>query len=176
MPEATPHANMTRTTHKRGAAPLGGDAKGRISPKLRDAIKMRVEKALTISECCRAVGISEAGYYAAMKRPVVAAYVSSLEANFIKHIEQRRSYFEARAVEVAAEMLEQADDKAARWKAVEFFTRQAQKSQPVQQFNVNLGPSGAAYAYPQQGRNLIDVTPNDGQQTGSQSDNDTDAS
>ena len=132
-------------THQKGAtAPRQGAPDVRIAPKLRAAIKLRVEEGKTILEACAAAGISEAGWHKAMKRPAVLAHYEMTELAFIQTIDRRRKTYRARAIEVAAHLMERGQSEQVRMRAVEFFA--GETKQPL--VNVSIGaPQEPATGY-----------------------------
>lgn len=151
------------STNKAQPLPRQGGAKARISEPLRKAIKLKVENGLTIGEACAKAGISEAGYYKAMLRPAVRAHFEAVEIKFIQEVERRRAGYKARAIEVAAALMERGTSEAVRMRAVEFFAGEARG--PVVQVQVNNPASAYRYARPTDGASggdqgqVIDVTP-----------------
>lgn len=129
------------------AAPRQGALQGRIAPKLRHAIKLRVEEGLTIAESCRRAGVSEAGWHKAMKRDAVQNALELAEIAFVQTVERRRRGYKARAIEVAAELMERATSEAVRMKAVEFFAGETRQPAVAVQVNNTL-PAGYIYARP----------------------------
>jgi hypothetical protein len=134
----------SQAPQKGGAAVPQGPAKGRIAPKLRAAIKLRVEEGLTITDACARAGISEAGWHKAMKRPIVQVEYEQVEIAFCATIERRRKQYRARAIEVAAELMERGTSEAVRMRAVEFFAGETR--QPAVAVQINNGPGGG-YVY-----------------------------
>lgn len=132
------------TPHKDGTARRVRSDKGRLTPKLRHAIKLRVEEGLTIAAACARAGVSEAGWHKAMNRPAGQIAYEMTELAFIQTIERRRKGYKARAIEVAAELMERAQSEAVRMKAVEFFAGETR--QPLVAVQVNA-PQAEGYAY-----------------------------
>ena len=134
-------------THQKGAAaPRKGAPDVRIAPKLRAAIKLRVEEGLTILEACRKAGLSEAGWHKAMKRPAAIQHYEQTELAFIQTIDRRRKTYRARAIEVAAELMERGQSEQVRMRAVEFFA--GETKQPL--VNVSIGATqepASGYVY-----------------------------
>lgn len=139
--DKTPAPNLP----ERGAALPQGQAKGRIAPAIRAAIKLRLEEGLTIKEASARAGISEAGWYLAMQRPHVAAAYEAAEVQFIQTVERRRKQYMARDIEVAAELMERGKSEQVRMRAVEFFSREAPA--PASPVTVNINAAGG-YDYP----------------------------
>lgn len=133
--------------HNGGEAPARRSTKGRLSPKIRRAFKLRVEEGLTIAEACQRAGASEAGWHKAMKRPQAQAEYEAIELAFIQTIERRRKTYRARAIEVAAELMERGQSEAVRMKAVEFFAGETRQPTVAVQVNNHAG-SGYIYTRP----------------------------
>ena len=146
----------TRTYNTKGAALGEGSPKHRVAPALRRAMKLRVENNLNIGDACKLAGYSESGWHLAMKRPAVKAELQKLQEAFISNAQGRREYLKARALTIAEELMEAAETNADKWKAVEFFTREAAKHAPPVTVNVGQSPG---YAYIRPGDRVIDVTP-----------------
>jgi hypothetical protein len=82
-----------------------------------------------------------------MQRPAVQAAYEMAEIAFIQTIERRRKGYRARAIEVAADLMERAQSEAVRMKAVEFFAGETR--QPLVAVQVNAPqPEGYAYRRP----------------------------
>lgn len=152
-----PRTKHDLKTYREGASPPLGGAKGRIAPALRRAMALRVEKNLTIGDACALAGYSESGWHLAMKRPHVAKALEDMRAAYIAKVQGKRDYLKARAYEIAEELMEKAENPQDKWKAVEFFTREASKSGP----SVTVNVESPAYAYIRPGERMVDVTPSD---------------
>lgn len=139
-----PGMDGSLTPHKGGAALPEGGRPARIAPKLRAAIKLRIEEGLIIKDACARAGISEAGWHVAMKRPAVLAHYEATELAFIATVERRRKQYRARAIEVAADLMERAASEAVRMKAVEFFVGETRQPTVAVQINQHAG-SGYIY-------------------------------
>jgi hypothetical protein len=68
-----------------------------------------------------------------MKRPAVVLAYEQAELAFIQTVERRRKGYKARAIEVAADLMERGQSEAVRMRAVEFFA--GETKQPL----VNIG-------------------------------------
>lgn len=135
------------TPNKGGAAAPDATSKGRIAPKLRAAMKLRIEDGLTIKEACLRAGYSEAGWHLAMKRPIVQVEYEQAELAYIQAQERTFKRHRARAVTVAAELMETAQSEAVRMRAVEFF--RGESKQPTVAVQINNSPAGGyVYARP----------------------------
>ncbi len=133
-----------------------GSPSSRIAPKLRHAIKLRVEQGLTITEACSRAGISEAGWHKAFKRPAVIAAFEQTETAFIATVDRRRAGYKARAFEVAADLMERGTTEAVRMRAVEFF---AGEGKPGTQVNVAVNVDRGGYEFVKPGQRVVDIRP-----------------
>jgi len=79
-----------------------------------------------------------------MKRPAVQVAYEQAELDFINTIERRRKGYRARAIEVAADLMERATSEAVRMKAVEFFAGETRLPGVAVQVNM---PSFSGYEY-----------------------------
>lgn len=154
------HSSTPKATRsKPPVRPTEGAQPPRHSPTLRHAIKIRVEQGKTILEACKIAGLSEAGWHKAMQRPAVRDLYEQTELQFIQTIERRRKGYKARAVEVAADIMERSQSDAARMRAVEFFAGEVRSGAQV---NVNIGAASGGYEFLRPGQRIIDITPLDG--------------
>lgn len=145
------------TPQKGGAAPRQGASSARIAPKLRAAMKLRIEQGLTIKAACEQAGYSEAGWHLAMKRPAVLAAYEQAELAFIQTVERRRKGYKARAIEVAAELMERGQSEQVRMRAVEFFA--GETKQPLVNITVPAAQEPATgYRYKRPGEASTDRT------------------
>ena len=98
-----------------------------------------------------------------MKRPAVQIELELTELAFIQTVERRRKGYRARAIEVAAELMERGTSEAVRMRAVEFFAGETKQSGVAVQ--VNVGPNaGYTYSRPDNlseagNGQAIDITP-----------------
>lgn len=82
-----------------------------------------------------------------MKRDAVQNALELAEIAFVQTVERRRRGYRARAIEVAAELMERATSEAVRMKAVEFFAGETRQPAVAVQVNNTL-PTGYIYARP----------------------------
>jgi len=150
-----PTNNTAITPHKKGAALREGDAKGRIAPALREAIKLRVEKGYTITQACAEAGYSVSGWFKAMERQPVRQLLNDVQAQYIQSVKAKRAYYSSRAYDIAADLMENATDPAMRWKGVEFFTRDdAPRKGDAPQVSVNIAQG---YEFVRPGQRVVDL-------------------
>ncbi|MGL6209114.1 MAG: hypothetical protein ACRC14_04705 [Paracoccaceae bacterium] len=84
-----------------------------------------------------------------MKRPAVIQAYEAAELAFIQTIELRRKGYKARAIEVAADIMERGTSEAARMKAVEFLSGEGRQALVNIQLPGNSAPaSGYVYERP----------------------------
>jgi hypothetical protein len=148
------------TPHKPDTMVDGRSRKGRISPEIRKAIKLRVEEGHTITQACAAAGICEAAWYKAMKRPHVAAYIESESLRFIREVDRRRARYKAQALEIGAHLLHNAKSEQVKARMVEFFAGEAK--QALVSIDLSGNPraaSGYAYRRPDQAPRDIQSSP-----------------
>jgi hypothetical protein len=148
-----PRMNAIARTHKgsskaiqRGASPLPPEGAGRISPALREAIDLRVRTGENIKDICKQVGISEQGWHAAMKRPIVAQHMQNVQMQYIQEVEAMKAGYKAQAFAVAAHLMHNAKSEAVRMRAVEFFA--GGPAAPSVVVPINITAPGYVYRRP----------------------------
>lgn len=140
--------------HKTPASLSKAPKAPRISSKIRTAVTERVEKGITIEEACRAAGLSPAGWYKAMKRPEVQAFVDDVMAKYIRGAEAMKARHKARAIEIAAHLMENAASEAVRMRAVEFFAAEPKSGAAV---NVQVNVDRGGYEYVKPGQKVVEI-------------------
>lgn len=140
-------------------------AQRRISARVKEAVRLRVEKGYRCEDAARAAGLSPAGYWKAIKRPHVKEYMETLKASFIEGVERDRRALKAQALEVAADLLHNAKSEAVRARMVEFLAGEAHKG-PQTQVNVSVGAQARGYEYVPPGARVIDIRASDGAEGG----------
>lgn len=124
--------------------PVGGA--GRISPALRDAIELKVRTGQQIKAICEHVGIHEATWFNAMKRPHVLEHMQNVQMQYIQEVDALKAGYTAQAYTVAADLMWNAKSEAIRMRAVEFFA--GKPSAPTVNVQVNNSAPGYTYARP----------------------------
>lgn len=158
MPERA-RMNDLSPVRKRAEASING----RISPQMREAIRLRVIEGISGDDAARRAGLAPSGFWKAMKRQHVQAYEERLKLEYVQRVMARREIVKARAIEVAEDLMLNAQSEAVRMRAVEFFAGEARG--PVVQVQVNNPASAYNYRRPTDcasGANagqVIDVTP-----------------
>ena len=92
----------------------------RLSSKLRIAIHARVTQGLTVTDACKKAGLSTAGYFKAMQRPVVVEHLQEVQAKFIAETDQARAAAKRQAIVVAVDLMTNSKDEKIRARMAEF--------------------------------------------------------
>jgi hypothetical protein len=100
----------------------------RLSAKLRAAIEVHVTEGLSIVAACEKTGMSRAGYHKAMKRAAVRDYLEEVQARFVGDVKAKRALYQARALEVAMDLMMTSKSEAIRARMVEFLASDAKVS------------------------------------------------
>lgn len=148
--------------------------KQRISPKIREAIRIKVAEDLPWDECARRAGLSEAGIHKARKRPAVQELEQAEKLAFIQKVDRNKAIRRARALEHAEYLMKHSSSDAVQARMVEFLAGETRQSPSVTvNVNQNAG-SGYEFVRPGQVVEIIDaevVTPDS--QSEAQTDQDT---
>lgn len=100
----------------------------RLSAKLREAIRLRVEEGLTVTDACKAAGMSSQGYHKAMKRPEVRDLLADVQRRFVNGVDAKRALYKARALEAALDLMLNSKSEAIRARMIEFLASDAKVS------------------------------------------------
>jgi len=100
----------------------------RLSAKLRAAIEAHVTQGLSIAAACEKAGMSRAGYHKAMQRPVVRDHMETVQSRFVGDVRAKRALYQARALEVALDLMLNSKSEAIRARMVEFLASDAKVS------------------------------------------------
>lgn len=100
------------------------------------------------------VGLAEATWHKNVKRPHVQKALEDEKEKFIREIEALAERHKARALEVAAHLLENAESEAVRARMVEFF-RGESKAVPSVTINNTVNSGGYEYARP--GQRIVEI-------------------
>ena len=122
----------------------GTARKGRISPQMREAIRLRVIDDLTLDQAAERAGVSVAGICKALKQPHVIAFAEQVQWQYIQDVTARRSFLKAKALKVAEELLTKAQSEQVRARMVEFLSGEGR--QPLVNVQVSAAERGV-YAY-----------------------------
>lgn len=135
----------------------GGRKKGgapKLSRKMRRAIHLRVWEGMKVTEAIRAAGVTESGWYRALERPHVVALLEQEKSKYIQQVDLLRSRHKARAIEIAAELMESASSEAVRMRAVEFLAGEMQKGPSV---TINNTINSGGYEYARPGQRIVEI-------------------
>lgn len=100
----------------------------RLSAKLRSAIETHVTEGLSIVAACERAGMSTAGYHKAMKRSAVRDHLEAIQVRFVGDVKAKRALYQARALEVALDLMLNSKNEAIRARMVEFLASDAKVS------------------------------------------------
>lgn len=120
----------------------------RISSKLREAIRLRVEEGLSIAEATEKAGISRAGWHKAMKRPEVRDLFAEVQASFVASADAKRALYRARALEVALDLMLNAKSESIRARMCEFLAADAKVSPVAVHVDARTIQPAGGYYYP----------------------------
>ncbi len=129
-----------------------------MSVKLRTAIDLRVTKGLTIKDACIEAGMSEAGFHKAMKRPAVRDHLQEVRLRFITEVDASKAIYKARAFEVAADLMENAESETIKMRAIEFLANEGKTANSV---NVHVDARQGGYEYVRPGQQLVEIRSDD---------------
>ncbi|MBT9385483.1 hypothetical protein KM176_16535 [Pseudooceanicola sp. CBS1P-1] len=122
---------------------------------MRKALELKVETAKPWADCAREAGMSEAGIHKARKQPHVQALFDDIKAQYVQRIETMKKVHEARALEVARELLDQTDNKQVRARMVEFLRREP--AGPAVAVQINNGGAGG-YEFVRPGSRVVEIS------------------
>lgn len=121
----------------------------RISAKLRRAIELRVAEGLSITEACNRAGLSTQGWHKAMRRTAVRDLLEQEERRFAASVMANRAVYQARALEVAMDLMLNAKSEAVRARMCEFLASDAKAPQLAVHIDARSEqPSGYRYSRP----------------------------
>ena len=133
----------------------------RISSRLRTAIKLRVHEGRTIADACQMAGIAQSTWFKAMGRPAIRDHLAQVQADFVAQADGLRESLRARALEVAAALMESAKSENVRADMVKFILSEG-KAAPTVSVHVDARPQGGGdYAFVPPGSRVVGVTPED---------------
>ena len=121
----------------------------RLSAKLRAAIELRVVEGLTITEACHKAHMSSQGWHKAMKRAAVRDCLEEVQNRFVGDVKAKRALYQARAFEVALDLMLNSKSEAIRAHMVEFLAGDAKVSPvAVHVYARQVAPTGYIYQRP----------------------------
>lgn len=119
----------------------------RLSAKLRCAIEAHVTQGLSIAAACEQAGMSRAGYHKAMQRPAVRDYLETVQARFVGDVKAKRALYQARALEVALDLMMNSKSEAIRARMVEFLASDAKVSPVAVHVDARQVQAAPGYVY-----------------------------
>jgi len=128
--------------------------KRRISARVRDAVRLRVEKGYKCEDAARAAGLSSAGYYKAMNQPHVRAYAEALKMAYIERIQADKAILRAEALEVARDLLHNSPSDQVKARMVEFLAGEAKSGASV---NVQINNNSGGYEFVRPGQQIVEI-------------------
>lgn len=152
-----------QTPENPAQTPVKRTRKRIISPRVRHAIKLRVENRLSGEDAARAAGLSPSGFWKAMTQPHIIAYAQEAKAAYIAKAIEKRELLKAHAMDVAEELLGKDQPPAVRARMVEFLAAEERKN-PAVAVQINVDRGGYEYARP--GAQIVEILPGAGPATG----------
>lgn len=119
----------------------------RLSVKLRSAIEAHVTQGLSIAAACEKAGMSRAGYQKAMQRPLVRDYLETVQSRFVGDVKAKRALYQARALEVALDLMLNSKSEAIRARMVEFLASDAKVSPVAVHVDARQVQAAPGYVY-----------------------------
>jgi hypothetical protein len=123
----------------------------RLSAKLRSAIEAHVTQGLSIAAACEHAGMSRAGYHKAMQRPVVRYYLETVQTRFVGDVKAKRALYQARALEVALDLMLNSKSEVIRARMVEFLASDAKVSPVAVHVDARQVQAAPGYVYQRPG-------------------------
>lgn len=129
----------------------------RISQKLRKAIELRVRKGLTVAAACEDAGMSQSGYFAAMKKTHVREFYENAVAQFVQESDGLRARAKIIAIQQALELMRTAKSETVKARMVEFLAGDTKA--PTVSVNVDARAPARGYEYPIEGSQVVELRP-----------------
>ncbi|WP_162685474.1 hypothetical protein [Roseovarius amoyensis] len=107
-----------------------------------------------IQEACRRAGIKYSAWHKAMAKPHVQALLEKMKTEYIQQVETMAERHKARALEIAADLLENAESEAVKARMVEFFRREAS---PAASITINNTVNSGGYEYARPGQRVVEI-------------------
>lgn len=124
-----------------------------ISRKVRRAVAARVREGLSITAAASKAGLSRNGFAKALKRPEVQDYLRDVQAAYVAEVNTSRSFYKARAMEVAMDLMMNARSENVRLRAAEFLAGDGKAPQVA----VHVDARGGGYEYPLPGQRIVEL-------------------
>lgn len=124
-----------------------------ISAKVRRAVAARVREGCSVSAAAERAGLSRNGFAKALKRPEVQDYLREVQAAYVSEVDASRSFYKARALEVAMDLMMNASSENVRLRAAEFLAGDGKAPQVA----VHVDARGGGYEYAQPGQRIVEI-------------------
>lgn len=143
---------ITSTSHK-GVSPSGAPVRRRISAKVSKALDLIATTGISQIKAAEQVGMDRSALNRALQKENVKAELEVRKVRYISVQTAMRNTLKARALEVAAELMENAASEAVRMRAVEFLAGES-KQGPSVSVTVN---AGGGYEFVRPGQRLVEI-------------------
>lgn len=131
--------------------------KARISAKVRKAVEIRVRQGASIAAAASDAGMSRNGFAKALLRPAVQELLRKTQEAYVIEVEASRAVYQARAFEIALELMTNAKSEAVRARMAEFLATGGKGGSSV---NVHVDACQmpmAGYEYVRPGQKIVDI-------------------
>ena len=128
----------------------------RISPATRKAIKLVIREGKQWGEAAEIAGVTYGAIWKAKQRPAVKQFIADEKAAFIQEVEEMRAPYKARAMEVANNLMHNANSEAVKARMVEFLAGESKNNGVNIQINNNNSTS-AGYEYARPGQEIVTI-------------------
>lgn len=143
------HTNIT----KRGASPPQGVKRRRISARVSQALDLIATQGMSLTKIAETVQMDRTALWKALQKENVQAELEQRKARYITAQTAMKGTLKARALEVAADLMENASSEAVRARMVEFLAGES-KSGPSVSVTVN---NGGGYEFAPPGARIVEI-------------------
>lgn len=141
------------TTSIEGRSPPQGVVRRRISKRVMQALDLIATQGMPITKVAETVSMDRTALWKALQKENVKAELEQRKVRYIAAQGAMRSTLKARALEVAADLMENATSEAVRMRAVEFLAGET-KAGPSVSVTVN---AGGGYEFAPPGARIVDI-------------------
>lgn len=131
--------------------------KPRISTKLREAMRLRIRRGMTITDACEKAGISPSGWHKAMGRQAVRDAFAEEAADYISEVEVLRASAKVQAIEVALELMKTAKSENVRARMAEFLASEGKAVGHQVNVTVDARNTGGGYEFVRPDEKLVEI-------------------
>lgn len=128
------------------------------SKKVKETIRQRYRKQIPWEDACKLTGMSPSGIHKARLSPRTQAFEAEERDRYLKEVEELRAPLKARALEVARDLLENADSEIVRARMVEFLRAESKKDAPAVAVQIN-NMASTGYEFIPPGHTVVEVRP-----------------